>query len=160
MKNNFKNTIEILNSFGKLLVEEYKDSLIRNEVNASDKLFKSVKYLFKSDNRYLEIDLELKNYYWYVENGRKAGKFPPIQKIEDWIKIKPVLPYKDKNGKLPTLNQLTYLIGRKIKEKGIQGKHLLQKYVDDIYREIEDRLVDALSEDLHNAVEIELLSLR
>ena len=160
MKNDFKNTIEVLNSFGRLLVEEYKDSLIRNEVNASDKLFKSVKYLFNSDNRYLEIDLELENYYWYVENGRKAGKFPPIQKIEDWIKIKPVLPYKDKNGKLPTLNQLTYLIGRKIKEKGIQGKHLLQKSVDEIYKEIEDRLVDALSEDLHNAVEIELLSLR
>lgn len=160
MKNNFKNTIEVLNSFGRLLVEDYKDSLIRNEVNASDKLFNSVKYLFKSDNRYLEIDLELENYYWYVENGRKAGKFPPIQKIEDWIKIKPVLPYKDKNGKLPTLNQLTYLIGRKIKEKGIQGKHLLQKSVDEIYKEIEDRLVDALSEDLHNTVEIELLSLR
>lgn len=160
MKNNFKNTIEVLNSFGRLLVEEYKDSLIRNEVNASDKLFKSVKYLFKSDNRYLEIDLELENYYWYVENGRKAGKFPPIQKIEDWIKIKPVLPYRDKNGKLPTLNQLTYLIGRKIKEKGIQGKHLLQKSVDEIYKEIEDRLVDALAEDLHKAVEIELLSLR
>lgn len=160
MKNNFKNTIEVLNSFGRLLVEDYKDSLIRNEVNASDKLFNSVKYLFKSDNRYLEIDLELENYYWYVENGRKAGKFPPIQKIEDWIKIKPVLPYKNKNGKLPTLNQLTYLIGRKIKEKGIQGKHLLQKSVDEIYKEIEDRLVDALSEDLHNTVEIELLSLR
>lgn len=160
MKNNFKTTIEVLNSFGRLLVEEYKDSLIRNEVNASDKLFKSVKYLFKSDNRYLEIDLELENYYWYVENGRKTGKFPPIQKIEDWIKIKPVLPYRDKNGKLPTLNQLTYLIGRKIKEKGIQGKHLLQKSVDEIYKEIEDRLVDALAEDLHKAVEIELLSLR
>lgn len=160
MKNNFKNTIEVLNSFGRLLVEEYKDSLIRNEVNASNKLFKSVKYLFKSDNRYLEIDLELENYYWYVENGRKAGKFPPINKIEEWVKVKPVLPYRDKNGKLPTLNQLTYLIGRKIKEKGIEGKHLLQKSVDEIYKEIEDRLIDALAEDLHNAVEIELLSLK
>lgn len=157
---NFDNTIEVLNSFGRLLVEDYKDALIKNEVNASDKLYNSVRYIFKSDNRYLQVDIELEDYYYYVENGRKAGKFPPIQKIEDWIKVKPVLPYRDKNGKLPTLNQLTYLIGRKIKEKGIQGKHLLQKSVDEIYKEIEDKLVDSLAEDLHNAVEIELLSLR
>lgn len=157
---NFDNTIEVLNSFGRLLVEDYKESLIFNSVNASDDLYKSVKYYFESDNRFLEVQLELESYYWYVENGRKAGKFPPIQKIEDWIKVKPVLPYRDKNGKLPTLNQLTYLIGRKIKEDGIEGKHLLQKSVDDIYREIEKRLVEALSKDLHKAVEIELLSLR
>lgn len=157
---NFDNTIEVLNSFGRLLVEDYKESLIYNSINASDDLYKSVKYYFESDNRFLEVQLELESYYWYVENGRKAGKFPPIQKIEDWIKVKPVLPYTDKNGKLPTLNQLTYLIGRKIKEDGIEGKHVLQKSVDDIYREIEKRLVEALSKDLHNAVEIELLSLR
>lgn len=157
---NFDNTIEVLNSFGRLLVEDYKESLIYNSVNASDDLYKSVKYYFESDNRFLEVQLELESYYWYVENGRKAGKFPPIQAIEEWIKVKPVLPYADKNGKLPTLNQLTYLIGRKIKEDGIEGKHLLQKSVDDIYREIEKRLVEALSKDLHKAVEIELLSLR
>lgn len=157
---NFDNTIEVLNSFGRLLVEDYKESLIYNSVNASDDLYKSVKYYFESDNRFLEVQLELESYYWYVENGRKAGKFPPIQAIEEWIKVKPVLPYTDKNGKLPTLNQLTYLIGRKIKEDGIEGKHLLQKSVDDIYREIEKRLLEALSKDLHKAVEIELLSLR
>lgn len=157
---NFDNTIEVLNSFGRLLVEDYKESLVYNSINASDDLYKSVKYYFESDNRFLEVQLELESYYWYVENGRKAGKFPPIQAIEEWIKIKPVLPYTDKNGKLPTLNQLTYLIGRKIKEDGIEGKHLLQKSVDDIYREIEKRLVEALSKDLHKAVEIELLSLR
>ena len=157
---NFDNTIEVLNSFGRLLVEDYKESLIYNSVNASDDLYKSVKYYFESDNRFLEVQLELESYYWYVENGRKAGKFPPIQAIEEWIKVKPVLPYTDKNGKLPTLNQLTYLIGRKIKEDGIEGKHLLQKSVDDIYREIEKSLVEALSKDLHKAVEIELLSLR
>lgn len=157
---NFDNTIEVLNSFGRLLVEDYKESLIYNSVNASDDLYKSVKYYFESDNRFLEVQLELESYYWYVENGRKAGKFPPIQAIEEWIKVKPVLPYVDKNGKLPTLNQLTYLIGRKIKEDGIEGKHVLQKSVDDIYREIEKRLVEALSKDLHKAVEIELLSLR
>lgn len=157
---NFDNTIEVLNSFGRLLVEDYKESLIYNSVNASDDLYKSVKYYFESDNRFLEVKLELESYYWYVENGRKAGKFPPIKAIEEWIKVKPVLPYADKNGKLPTLNQLTYLIGRKIKEDGIEGKHLLQKSVDDIYREIEKSLVEALSKDLHKAVEIELLSLR
>lgn len=156
----FKKTIEVLNSYGRLLVEDYKDALIANEVNASDKLYKSVKYLFKSDNRFLEVQLSLEDYYYYVENGRKAGKFPPINKIEEWIKVKPVLPYPMKNGKLPTLNQLTYLIGRKIKEDGIKGKHLLQKSVDDIFEEIFERLENAMAEDIQNDIEIQLLNIK
>lgn len=88
----FKNVISVLNDFGKLLVEEYKDNLILNDVNASDNLYNSVKYMLDVGSKKFEVKLELADYWKYVENGRKPGKWPPISAIEKWIEIKPVLP--------------------------------------------------------------------
>lgn len=86
------NVIDVLNDFGKYLVEEYKDQLILNDVNASDELYNSVNYIFKENGGTFEVSLELADYWKYVENGRKAGKWPPISAIEKWVEIKPVLP--------------------------------------------------------------------
>lgn len=72
-----------------------------------------------------KIYLILQDYWKYVEYGRKPGKFPNVGKIQEWIKIKPVLPRPLTNGIVPTEKQLSFLIGRSIKEKGIQPKPAL-----------------------------------
>lgn len=72
-----------------------------------------------------KIYLILQDYWKYVEYGRKPGKFPNVGKLQEWIKIKPILPIPLTNGIVPTEKQLTFLIGRSIKEKGIQPKPAL-----------------------------------
>jgi hypothetical protein len=46
----------------------------------------------------------LPEYWKYVEDGRKSGKYPPLETIKKWIEVKPVLPRPLANGKLPTTN--------------------------------------------------------
>ena len=41
----FENVIKVLNDFGGFLVDEYKDKLILEDINASDNLYNSVKYV-------------------------------------------------------------------------------------------------------------------
>ena len=65
-----------------------------------------------------KIYLILQDYWKYVEYGRKPGTFPNVGKIQEWIKIKPVIPRPLTNGIVPTEKQLSFLIGRSIKEKG------------------------------------------
>ena len=72
-----------------------------------------------------KIYLILQDYWKYVEYGRKPGKFPNVGKLQEWIKIKPVIPRPLTNGIVPTEKQLTYMIGNSIKEKGIQPKPAL-----------------------------------
>lgn len=72
-----------------------------------------------------KIYLILQDYWKYVEYGRKPGKFPNVGKLQEWIKIKPVIPRPLTNGIVPTEKQLSFLIGRSIKEKGIQPKPAL-----------------------------------
>lgn len=148
------NTIkEITNLFAAAL----KDKLEENGSNATHQLSNSIKDIVKFDGKYLTVSIQLEDYYKYVENGRKAGKFPPVDAIKKWITIKPVIP-RGKNGKVPTENQLTYLIGRKIAREGTRANPFLEptirdfKLVDKIYAAVNSMLTDeinkAVSEEL------------
>lgn len=148
------NTIkEITNLFAAAL----KDKLEENGSNATHQLSNSIKDIVKFDGKYLTVSIQLEDYYKYVENGRKAGKFPPVDAIKKWITIKPVIP-RGKNGKVPTENQLSYLIGRKIAREGTRGNPFLEptirdfKLVDKIYAAVNSMLTDeinkAVSEEL------------
>ena len=151
--------MSVLNDFGKMLVEEYKDSLILNDVNASDELYNSVVYMVEQNNNTFEVKLELAHYWKYVENGRKAGKWPPISAIQKWIEIKPVLPRPMDNGKLPTTQQLAFLIARKIGLEGIKPRPLLQQSVDEVWRVFEEYIAEAFAKDLEKEITMKLGSM-
>ena len=148
------NTIkEITNLFAAAL----KDKLEENGSNATHQLSNSIKDIVKFDGKYLTVYIQLEDYWKWVENGRKAGKFPPVDAIKKWITIKPVIP-RGKNGKVPTENQLAYLIGRKIAREGTRANPFLEptirdfKLVDKIYAAVNSMLTDeinkAVSEEL------------
>lgn len=156
----FENLTSVLNDFGKFLVEEYKDKLILEDVNASDNLYNSVTYMVERNNTTYEVKLNLMHYWKYVENGRRAGaKMPPISAIEKWIEVKPVLPRPMANGKLPTNKQLAYLIARKISIDGIAPRPLLQQSVDEVWRSMQEFIAEALAKDMEKEINIELSSM-
>lgn len=156
----FENLTSVLNDFGKFLVEEYKDNLILEDVNASDNLYNSVTYMVEKNDKTFEVKLSLADYWAFVEKGRRAGgKFPPVSAIERWIEVKPVLPRPMSNGKLPTNKQLAYLIGRKIAIEGISPKPLLQRSVDDVWNNMREFISEALAKDLQKEINIELASM-
>jgi hypothetical protein len=153
-KNNFPNLTNVLNDFGRFLVDEYKDNLILNDKNASNSLYNSINYSIKKGNKEFNVLLELNDYWKYIENGRKAGKMPPISKIEEWVKVKPVLPRPNSNGTLPTTKQLAYLIARKIGLEGIKPQPLLQQSLDDVMSVMIEFIEEAICKDLENEFEL------
>lgn len=150
----FDNVRKVLNEFGKLLVDTYRDKLTNEKVNASKTLYNSISYIVEGNGTNFVVKLKLEDYYKYVENGRKAGKFPPINKIEKWVEIKPVIPRPMANGKLPTTKQLAFLISRKIALEGIKPRPLLQQSIDEVFDEIKERLEEALIKDIESEFEI------
>ena len=130
---------------------EYQDNLIRNDRIASGDLLNNIEYEITRGDFTYTIYVKMKDYWYYVENGRKAGKRPPIQNILDWVKIKPVLPRPNSKGKLPTPQQLAFLIARKIGEEGTEGTQDLRKATDTIWDTFEDRLYEAIDADVDAA---------
>ena len=148
----FTNVVQFLNDFGKELADKYQRKLVNDDSVASGKLLNSIKYIFKKNNTSFEISMEMAEYWKYVEDGRKSGKFPPISAIREWVKVKPVIP-RPYNGKLPTENQLAFLISRSISKKGIRPKPIFDDSLDDVMRDFENGLEDAFTKDVENEMD-------
>ena len=145
------NVQRVLGEFAVALRNEYQDNLILHNRIASGDLLNSVEYVIDRDGYTYTVSLMLKDYWYFVENGRKAGKWPPMDAILSWIKAKPVLPRPNAEGKLPTPQQLAFLIARKIGEEGTEGTQDLRKATDTIWDTFEDRLYEAIDADVDAA---------
>lgn len=148
----FTNVIQFLNDFGKELADKNKRNLVNDDAVASGKLLNSIRYIFNKNNTSFEISMEMAEYWKYVENGRKSGKFPPISAIREWVNVKRVIP-RPYNGKLPTENQLAFLIARSISKNGIRPKPIFNDTLDDAMNDFENGLEDAFTKDVENEMD-------
>lgn len=136
-----------LNEYAEKSEELYKRKLTDKGINASYKLLNSVETVVRRNDDEFTVSINLEPYWYYVENGRGPGKFPPVSKILDWIRIKPVIPYSDSRGRLPTEEQLAFLISRKISEQGTEPKHILAETVSELNNYYLPLLQQALDRD-------------
>ena len=153
----WKNTLECLNDFGRELVERYKDTLEQEDLNATYNLYNSVEYYIGLEDSAMQVELHLEEYWYYLENGRKAGKWPPLKAIKQWVLAKPILPRRD--NKIPKPEQLAFLIARKIGEEGTEGQHPLENTLNGIMETFKDRIEDAITRDVMNNLDEILVKL-
>ena len=146
-------TYRVLEEYAIRLRNLYQDKLIKGDKIATGDLMNNVEYIIEKDSRSVSVSLQLEDYWKYVEEGRAPGRFPPVDKILDWIRVKPIVP-DERNGRLPTENQLAFLIGRKIAEEGIEGTHYLQESQEEVLVEFEDKLSEAVGRDVDRYMEI------
>lgn len=127
-----QNFLATLDEYAQRAEELYKRKLTDKGINASYKLLNSVETVVRRNDDTFTVTINLEPYWYYVENGRGPGKFPPVSKILEWVRIKPVIPYSDSRGRLPTEEQLAFLISRKIAEQGTEGRKVLYETVEEL----------------------------
>lgn len=132
--------------------------IYRKKMDAADYNKQGELYNFKwttewKDNLF-EVYFELPQYFHFAENGRRPGKFPPPDAILKWVQFKRLVPRPGRDGKVPSTNQLVYLISRKIATKGTEGKHLFEKTLDDPNLDnLADKLVELITAELEKEIE-------
>ena len=146
-------TYRVLEEYAIRLRNLYQDKLIKGDKIATGDLMNNVEYIIEKDSRSVSVSLQLEDYWKWVEEGRSPGRFPPVDKILDWIRVKPIVP-DERSGRLPTENQLAFLIGRKIAEEGIEGTHYLQESQEEVLVEFEDKLSEAVGRDVDRYMDI------
>ena len=142
----FDNLRQTLEEYGQEVRNLYQDKLITNGRIASGDLLNSVEFEVEGDGQRWEGSLTLAKYWKYVENDTRPH-WPPVNKILEWIRVKPVLPRPDKNGKLPTPEGLAFLIARKISRAGTKGTHDLEESIEEINAKYRDKIVMAIAKD-------------
>lgn len=165
----YPNLERVLREMGARMQEFMRDKLKQNGTNASNKLSDSIQYLIQKDGQDYEIEISLEDYWKYVENGTSAH-WPPRDKIAEWIRVKPVLP-EERNGKLPTVEQLSFLISRamagqspnqselKNPDGGTQAQPFFWNSVEEAVLEFEDRVGEAIALDIDHNVETMLMKI-
>ena len=159
----FNNLQQVLDDFTKDVAETYRSLLLRDGKNATGELISSIRPMTPElvDGTF-QCSLSLAPHWKYVENGRKAGKFPPIDNnvpsgftsggnILDWVKSKPQLARPNRlDRKEITPKQLAFLVARKIAAKGIQPGNQLEEAMDIVYARWKDRIDAAITADIED----------
>ena len=141
--------LDVLEDYKKEFESLYKSKL--EERRASGRLIKSVKTKYEVNGNTYEVSVDLENWWYWAEHGRKPtskGKHCPIEPIISWIRAKGIVP-REINGKLPTEKQLAYAIRHKIDNEGYTGGQYMQQTLD----EINDKYTKLLQEALTKCVD-------
>lgn len=149
----WKHLMEVLERYGEYFIQQARANLGANRSNATGTLSDTMKSIVTIGQTHFKVEIELQTYWDYVEKGRKPGKFPPVNKIKEWIQVKPVRPYPDARGKLPTIDQLAFLIGRKIYREGIDPAPFFKPALEDTKRYFELAIENAIDEDVASFIE-------
>ena len=104
------------------VVGDLKASAEEKGLDASGNLIASIRFEPKILGEVFQFKLLLPDYYKWVDEGRKKGKFPPINAILDWMRSKGIVPRNTKGKRLKTtknsLKSLAFVIARGIAKKG------------------------------------------
>lgn len=147
-------TIEVLNEYAEAWANAYRAELIAEGKRATGDLIKSVRGEVVIEGDVYSAVLNVADYYKWVEFGRRSRweapiEKPPYRKILRWIRVKPVIPRQNAlTGKVPTQEQLAGMIRYSIWDKGIKPTHALRDTNDITFNAFEQRLKQALTEDL------------
>lgn len=138
------------------MLELYRNQLIDKNINASNTLSNTATTIVEVDGTTLSVSFNLEDYWKYVEYGRRPGKRPPIDAIEQWVKVKPIIP-NPINGRVPTTKQLAFLISRKIGMEGTKAQRPLEKavYSDSmelLINQLKNEIVGQLNEQISNEI--------
>ena len=144
-ENDLKPFLDVLEDYKKEFESLYKSKL--EERRASGSLIKSIKTKYEVNGSVYEVSVDLENWWYWIEHGRKPtskGKHCPIEPIISWIRAKGIVP-REKDGKLPTETQLAYAIRHKIDTEGYSGGQYLQQTLDEINGKYTKLLQEALT---------------
>ena len=140
-----KSFLDVLEDYKKEFENLYKSKL--EERRASGRLIKSIKTKYEVNGSVYEVSVDLENWWYWLEHGRKPtskGKHCPIEPIITWVKAKGIVP-REINGKLPTETQLAYAIRHKIDTEGYNGGQYMQQTLDEINGKYTKLLQEALT---------------
>jgi len=115
--------------------------LVRLGKKASGKLIKSLREKFNDATNAIEILITSEKYLEFVDKGRKPGRFPPLQAIQAWCRIR----------RIP--KAAAFPIAKKIYKFGIKPTNVIQK----ANKRWEKEIKPDVEKDMAKAIEKEIV---
>lgn len=155
----FENLNRVLEQFGYEFKQQLRDKIVAENAVASGDLLNSIDCRVEIEDECFVVYLYHADYFHYV-NENTEPHWPPYDstektfpQIEKWVMDKPLQPYPDSSGKLPTIKQVTFLVARKISEEGTQGHYFFESTLNGLMEKYYPMIVDAIYKDIEKDLE-------
>lgn len=100
-----------------------------------------------------ELIVEMPDYYYFVEQGRRPGRYPPLNVIRNWARVKKGVPqFRDKKGRFISNESRAFLIARSIATYGFAGTPFIDNAVNSVLPKITNDLGDAAAAFLQKTI--------
>ena len=128
---------QVLNDYGRQIVESYRNILDAEGINATDALKNTLSWHVSKEGDTYVLYLTIQDYWKWLERGTRLqgiyhqqGKKPPFSPLLKWVQNKPVAPWNDKLKKMP-LNKaqkaMAAMLRQSIWKKGTKPLHILER---------------------------------
>lgn len=117
--------LRIIQNWGNEFIKQLQNNLLKNKSNASSSLSQSITPEVKTQQKGYNLSIMMEDYWFYVEEGRRSGKTPPIKNIYEWIQNKREIQSKfisKSTDRIAATKSLAYVIARKIGREGTRAK--------------------------------------
>lgn len=146
----FPRTLAVLEQLAQDVRAGYIDQLNKHghpTQYGENRLSDTITTVVKVDEHTFTASLKMNEYWKYLEEGTRPH-WPPRSAILRWVEIKPLLPRPDGNGRIPTPQQLAFLVSRKIAREGTEGTHGFETTREAVLPVYYERISEALSGDI------------
>ena len=135
---------QVLDAAGANIVNRIVKILGSNNKVASGRLINSIEYVIGEKEGQLFLDVLMEDYWVFIENGRKPGKFAPISALKSWTKLKG----------LP--ESAAWAVNWKIKREGIKALPFLEQAIAQIEEEFSKSLEEKWGSEMGKELEEQL----
>ena len=103
----------------------------------------NVKFIENPQTGIPELVMEMPIEGFFVNEGRRPGRYPPVGPIDKWVRQKQsVKGIRDAKGRFIPRKTLVYLIRRSIGRYGFGGNDFINKAYDNIQQKVLDKYGD------------------
>lgn len=124
----------VIERYGKELIQELVKLMISSDSVASGLTMKSLDFELNSAINQIVLDIYAEKSFIFIDQGRKAGKMPPISKIREWTTYRNIS------------ETAAYPIAKKIGKFGIPAKNLISRFLTDNKLKLEEKIEKRYSE--------------
>lgn len=149
-----ENLKQVLDDFAFEFRQQICDKIVAENAVASGDLLNSIDCKVEMEDDCFVVYLYHADYFHYVNENTVPHWAPydstekTFPQIEKWVGDKPLNPYPDSRGKLPTIKQVTFLVARKIAQEGTKGHYFFEATFNGLYEKYYHLIVDAIYKDI------------
>lgn len=158
----FTNTSRALRQIGGLVSSRLAEGLREVNAIASGDLESSIDFRAYERSSVLGVNITMLDYWQAVDEGRRAGKMPPVSKIQEWLtypNVRDKIRFGQSDAPIQDIESVAFVIARKIGREGTRGNdfatnvfnsRLIQKEVPSLIEESIGKDIEAILDEAFN----------